>query len=354
MAERHCAELRSQGYTILRDAMSAQQLSAVREAFQLHNPDGETRDSIIVNQNSTECGELSLTRLSCSLFSRNICTCANCSPAHVESTVVLHGCDVAGENPGELLSGACLVCKHSVFREVAMQPTVLAIVEALLGEDCVLSSSNSAHREPGCPAQNLHRDTSIWGPSMPLLSEPVGIQTAWCVDEFSEKSGGTRLVPGSHHADTTVTGAIGPGKGAPNTAIPSEEAAAITVAAPAGSIIMFDARILHAGGANTGTHHRRACLTLFVRHWLKPQHDLKRSIDSSQLEQVLEEPDSNTMLRLLGFHRQSTIEMADGSSAMVGTARLAVGGFYGGSLADGDTTVRLPPRAGQPSSASKL
>lgn len=264
------------------------------------------------------------------------------------------GCDVTGENPGELLSGACLVCKHRAFREVAMQPTVLAIVEGLLGEDCTLSSSNSAHREPGCAAQNLHRDTSIWGPSMPLLSEPVGIQTAWCVDEFSEQSGGTRLVPGSHHADATVTGTIGPGTGTPNMATASQEAAAITVSAPAGSIIMFDARILHGGGANTGTHHRRACLTLFVRHWLKPQHDLKRSIDSSQLEQVLVEPNSDTMLRLLGFHRQSAIEMADGNSALVGTPGLACGGFYGGSLADGDTTVRLPPRAGQPNSAHKL
>jgi hypothetical protein len=39
--ERHRAELRSQGYTVVRDAMSPQQLAAVREAFQLHNPDGE-------------------------------------------------------------------------------------------------------------------------------------------------------------------------------------------------------------------------------------------------------------------------------------------------------------------------
>ena len=299
--DRHREELATEGYTVVRDAMSPQQLADVRAAFQLHNPDGK----------------------------------------HPSGA------------PPELLHGACLVCKHRAFRAVAMQPTVLGIVEGLLGEDCVLSSSNSAHREPGCEAQGLHRDTSIWGPSMPLFSEPVGIQTAWCVDDFSEQTGGTRLVPRSHRASTGATGTIGPGKGAPNAATAAEQAAAITVTAPAGSIILFDARILHGGGANKSTHHRRACLTLFVRHWLKPQHDLKRSIDSDQLEQVLHEPKSDTMLRLLGFHRQSAIEMADGRNGLVGTPSLAVGGFYGGSLTDGDATVRLPPRAGQPS-ASKL
>ena len=215
MMARHREELASQGFTVLRDAISPQQLSSVREALTHRNGDGE--------------------------------------------------------NPGARpLSGACLVCKHRAFRDVALHPTVLAIVEALLGDDCVLSSCNSAHREPGCDAQGLHRDTGIWGASMPMLAEPVGIQTAWCVDDFSEETGGTRLVPGSHRAAASVTGA--------RHASPSEEAeaAAITVTAPAGSIILFDAQMLHGGGANRSRSHRRACLTLFVRSWLKPQHDLKR------------------------------------------------------------------------------
>ena len=121
---------------------------------------------------------------------------------------------------------------------------------------------------------------------------------------------------------------------------------------PPGSVILFDARLLHAGGANTGARTRRACLNLYVRHWLKPQHDLKRSIGTDQLDQILHEPNSDTMLRLLGFYRQSAIEMADGEAALVGTPGLPVGGFYGGFLADGDSTQRLPPRAGQPGARS--
>ena len=75
----------------------------------------------------------------------------------------------------------------------------------------------------------------------------------------------------------------------------------------------------------------------------------RRSIDTKQLEQIVREPESRTMLRLLGFQQQSAIELADGGGqAVVGTPGLPVGGFYGGSLRDDDGIVRLPPRAGQP------
>ncbi len=201
------------------------------------------------------------------------------------------GIDDNPDNYGE----TNLVAKAPIFRELAQQPLVLATVEGLLGDDCILSSCNQGSRKPGGAAQGLHRDMNIWGPSMPWLEVPIGVQVAWCVDEFTAENGATLIVPGSHaRADA------------------SGDEPSIPAVAPAGSMILFDARTFHAGGANRSQALRRAVLCFYIRSWLKPQTDHKRSIEPALVQEA-----SATMIRLLGFQRQSPVELADGRTPIV-------------------------------------
>jgi ectoine hydroxylase-related dioxygenase (phytanoyl-CoA dioxygenase family) len=198
-----------------------------------------------------------------------------------------------------LLSGA------EVFRELALHALVLATMESFLGQDCILSSCNLAARRPGGGRQIIHRDTDIWGNSMPHLSIPVGFNVAWCFDDFTIENGATHAVVGSHLlADAPADGAM------------------IQLTATAGSILAFDARMLHAGGANRSGRLRRAVFSLYIRSWLKPQTDHKRSFPRELIATT-----SPALIRLLGFQRQSPVEGRDGRTVIVDAPGATL--FYG-------------------------
>lgn len=181
------------------------------------------------------------------------------------------------------------------FRRLVEHPAALRIVETVLGDDCVLSSMNERSVRPGGKGQELHRDTEFWGPSFPWLPIVSGINVIWPLDDFTAESGSTLYVPGSHLS--------------PESAAEAPRA----VEAPAGSLVAFDTRLLHAGGANRGARLRRAVFAYYIRSWLKPQTDLKRSTPPEIVASA-----SPVLLRLLGFRRQSPFQSPeDGSWAIV-------------------------------------
>lgn len=237
----HQSELREQGYTIFRDIITPTQLANMRC----------TIDQRIVQQKV--------------------------------------------EDHAQNYHGVNLVTWHPAFAEVATNTLLLKTVEGLIGDDCILSSCNLGARIPGCEAQGLHRDTGIWGGSMPFMPFPIGVQTAWCIDDFTLENGATRLIPGSHSDPQPVNDRKG-----------------IQVVAPAGSIIAFDCQAFHAGEANRSQNLRRGVLTLYIRSWIKPQTDHRRSFPTELISTA-----STELLRLLAFRRQSPVEMPDGTSIII-------------------------------------
>ena len=130
---------------------------------------------------------------------------------------------------------------------------------------------------------------------MPFMTFPVGVQTAWCIDDFTLENGATRLIPGSHSDPQPVNDRKG-----------------IQVVAPAGSIIAFDCQAFHAGEANRSQNLRRGVLTLYIRSWIKPQTDHRRSFPTEMIPTA-----STELLRLLAFRRQSPVELPDGTSIII-------------------------------------
>ena len=144
--EQHIEALDLQGFTVIPDAMTSTQLAAARAAI----------DRLIAAQAAV------------------------------------------GQKPS--YANANLTDRADIFRDLVQQPTLLQIVDTLLGDDCILSGVNHTTPMPGAPAGPIHRDRWIWGPSLFWMDHPIGINVGWCFDDFTEENGATLVAPGSHRA----------------------------------------------------------------------------------------------------------------------------------------------------------
>ncbi len=201
-----------------------------------------------------------------------------------------------------------LVNKGQVFLDVLSHPLARELVGHLLGEHYLLSSYTANIANPGGVAMKLHTD-QWWMPAptrrerrpLPIGSmrrdrfdedpkEPSMVTVTaccnimWMLDDFSEENGATRIVPGSHlkgrqpdperDVDVSTVGAVG----------------------PAGSAMVFDGRLWHGTGANTGNSRRMGLLTTFCGPQLRPQENFCVGTRPEVLRAA-----SPDLLELLGF-----------------------------------------------------
>ena len=133
--------------------------------------------------------------------------------------------------------------RDPVFEDMAEHPMAMAFVKAVLGWPALLGNISANITGPGGGEMVLHAD-QIFVPE-PWSEAPQGMNVAWCLDDFTEANGATRIVPGSHRL---------------NRAPRSDEAGVATVPleAPAGSIVVFESRVWHKTGFNRTPDQRRA------------------------------------------------------------------------------------------------
>ena len=234
MLETHVQELLSQGYTLFHGLVAPERLERLRAALdQVHAEE-----------------------------------------AHVPRQSAEAGC----------LRGYNLIRRHALFREALQQPEIVGLAEAVLGPTCILHSFESRSALPGGGRQSLHRDMP-WVPDTPL-----SVNVVWMLDDFTEESGATRVVPGSHRRPD------GPER---DRIYPDE----VLALAPAGTLLAFSSHTWHGGGPNRTERLRRAFHVHYCRSWVKPQRDHTRSLDPPALEGA-----TTLFLRLLGYHSQMEFE----------------------------------------------
>lgn len=153
-----------------------------------------------------------------------------------------------------------LAAKRRLFAELCGHRPIVERVREVLGGDCVVAGCNGIDLHPGGPAQALHRDHPVPTPGVTLY-----LHVVCALDAFTEESGATRVVAGSHHDDVTV---------APDAAARP----ARPVLAPAGAAVAFDGALLHAAGPNRTPGPRRALHLFYARPWVAPHWDLPASI----------------------------------------------------------------------------
>ena len=150
-----------------------------------------------------------------------------------------------------------------------IDPTILGVVEALLGADFLLSGTTSMHIGPGETPQLLHADDGMI--TLPRPHIPTMITTLWALNHFEDANGATRLVPGSHQFE--------------NMPRPSEEHESIAVEMPAGSVLVLHGSTWHGGGANRTTDRQRYGLSIqFVAGWCRQQQNLMLGTSAETVE----------------------------------------------------------------------
>lgn len=162
-----------------------------------------------------------------------------------------------------------------VWARIPAHEKILPIVQAVLGEDCLLNNYMTCVIDPGETAQPIHVDDGpfIGNANSGLRKRPfeaegkprksIVLQTVMALTDVTERNGATRLVPRSNTWAYPRPG-------------DSEKWMAQSVGAvmPKGSILFFDGQTYHAGGANQTEDERRyALLVNYCAGYLRTQEN---------------------------------------------------------------------------------
>jgi ectoine hydroxylase-related dioxygenase (phytanoyl-CoA dioxygenase family) len=152
--------------------------------------------------------------------------------------------------------------KGRMFRDLVMDPLVERFMGHLLGEKFLLSSLTANIARPGGAAMRLHADQAyidFW------TEKPLVANLLFMLDDFTEANGATRVVPRSHLVRERRA------YGAEET-VPAE--------GRAGSMMVFDGRLIHGTGANlTAGSVRRALLAYHCRPFIRQQENFFWGLD---------------------------------------------------------------------------
>jgi ectoine hydroxylase-related dioxygenase (phytanoyl-CoA dioxygenase family) len=158
----------------------------------------------------------------------------------------------------------CLLAYDDFFLKVARHARVLQVVESFLGDYFTLMLQNGVINVPRTgDEQNAgywHRDLNY---QHFVSTRPVSISALFCVDDFSDETGGTRVLPASHKAEE----------------FPSEDfvrSHETGIDAAAGSAVVFDSMLYHRGGHNRSTRVRRAINHMYTIPFIKQQISLPK------------------------------------------------------------------------------
>jgi ectoine hydroxylase-related dioxygenase (phytanoyl-CoA dioxygenase family) len=157
-----------------------------------------------------------------------------------------------------------LLARGPRYQAIPVHPAVLPVVEGVLDPGCLVSSLSSIAIDPGETAQPIHADDQLI--PLPKPHPPLVCNTMWALTDFTEANGATRIVPGSHLADTS------PDYGHPYESVAAEMAR--------GSVLIWHGSLWHGGGANTTDQRRTGIAMNYCAGYIRQQENQQLGIPS--------------------------------------------------------------------------
>jgi ectoine hydroxylase-related dioxygenase (phytanoyl-CoA dioxygenase family) len=200
--------------------------------------------------------------------------------AEVRRVLALYLGDRAGRNNFEGYRTErlyTLVARARIFWKIALDPRVMALCERYLLPNFLLTASQAINISPGETPQPFHADDQFY--TVPRPRPMVSISTIVAVDAFSAENGGTEVVPGSHGwSDAELDGiAAEINEDAPRRQ-EKFAARARAVEMPAGACVVFAGTLVHRGGANRATTPRCAFSNQYCQPWARQQENFTLSV----------------------------------------------------------------------------
>ena len=174
-------------------------------------------------------------------------------------------------NKGDIFSK----CIEQDPEAVQAGPVIEQIIDEALGKGWICHSFLSNGADPGGYPQGLHIDQ---GPLLPWMTEeaPALFNTLYIPEDVNEENGGTLFIPGSHKI------LIQAGSGGKVGKLPP----AVNLEAVAGTIMLFDGRMLHGTGANRSDKQRFVATMSNVKSWMRTQENWVLSVSPDILEKA--------------------------------------------------------------------
>ena len=159
--------------------------------------------------------------------------------------------------------GACFaLCIEQHPDAVQAGPLIEQLLNETLGAGWICHSFLANGADPGGYPQGLHFDQ---GPLLPWQTQeaPALVNTMFIPQDVNDQNGGTLVIPGSHRvlAQAGSGGAIG------------ELPPAINLEAAAGTIMLFDGRLLHGTGLNRSKSQRFVATMSNNKSWMRQQEN---------------------------------------------------------------------------------
>lgn len=170
--------------------------------------------------------------------------------------------------------------RDPVFRQMVQLPAVLALLEDGIRWPALLGNISANIAEPGSDGGAWHRD-QMYIPR-PWPKKPLGMNLGWVLDDFTEENGATEVIPGSHLMDDLDPSTL--------------EKIAEPVVAPAGTLMVFEGRVLHRTGCNRSGAPRAGLFGWYARTMYRTQENWFLSLDKEVVDSASEE-----LLTLLGY-----------------------------------------------------
>ena len=175
------------------------------------------------------------------------------------------------------------------FLNLALNKNLLSILKKLISGKFILNQQNGIINPP----QETYNQ-GAWHRDLPyqhfVSSKPLAINALFCVDDFTLENGATFVLPASHKVEAFPSSSY-----VQRNAIQNE--------AKAGSFILLDCMVFHAGGFNKTESVRRAVNHVFNIPYFKQQINIPMSMKSANL--------SAEMKDILGFNQMEPVSIAD-------------------------------------------
>ncbi|MEM7326419.1 MAG: phytanoyl-CoA dioxygenase family protein [Actinomycetota bacterium] len=173
-----------------------------------------------------------------------------------------------------------LVARCPAARELVMDPVVVGTVNRFLRQATAvqLHLTQIISIEPGETAQKLHRDQMAFDFYPFPADYHVQCNTMWALTDFTVANGATNIRPGSSAIEDNE----------------AEEIPIVQAEMRRGSVLFYDGKVLHGGGANTSDGVRQGVNITYAVGWVRQEEnqflacppDIARTLDDELLRMM--------------------------------------------------------------------
>ena len=152
-----------------------------------------------------------------------------------------------------------LIARSPAARGLVMHPVALGTARGFLDHVTAiqLHLTQVITIDPGETAQKLHRDQMAFDFFDFPADYHVQCNTMWALTDFTVANGATRIAPGT-------------------SAMTDEQAASVEIGRaemPRGSVLFYDGKVLHGGGANTSDAARTGVNITYAVGWVRQEEN---------------------------------------------------------------------------------